>query len=314
MSYLDCEYVSTWGLMLSCDIYPRIIKHREKVSPNYLIDLLMSNNSTPKSIYVHPENLEFFCKVILNNISFNFVLVTGNSDETLSLRNDCPYKQYIDTILNNKYLLKWFSQNFDKTGERTFKKEFIVQLPIGIDYHTIDNEPLHHWRMYNEEYTPIGQENLLKYTHTVCNNTYKGRKEPLIYCNAHFAKTSLFNDRINALQLVPRELLVVENFYTHRKISWEKTCKYQFVLSPFGNGLDCHRTWETLCLGSIPVVRTNVFKELFSDLPVLIVENWEDITQDVLEKCLDDFSKRKFNLEKLTLKYWVQKINGALSF
>ena len=127
MSYLDCEYVSTWGLMLSCDIYPRIIKHREKVSPNYLIDLLMSNNSTPKSIYVHPENLEFFCKVILNNISFNFVLVTGNSDETLSLRNDCPYKQYIDTILNNKYLLKWFSQNFDKTGERTFKKEFIVQ-------------------------------------------------------------------------------------------------------------------------------------------------------------------------------------------
>ena len=30
--------------------------------------------------------------------------------------------------------------------------------------------------------------------------------------------------------------------------------KYQYVLSPPGHGLDCHRTWEAMLLGAIPIV------------------------------------------------------------
>ena len=30
----------------------------------------------------------------------------------------------------------------------------------------------------------------------------------------------------------------------------------KFVLSPPGNGLDCHRTWEALLMGAVPIVLT----------------------------------------------------------
>jgi hypothetical protein len=52
--------------------------------------------------------------------------------------------------------------------------------------------------------------------------------------------------------------------------------KTLFVPSPAGNGLDCHRTWEALYLGAIPVV----LKEEFcgeENWPVLVVNSWQDL-------------------------------------
>ena len=34
----------------------------------------------------------------------------------------------------------------------------------------------------------------------------------------------------------------------------ETYARAQFVLSPRGNGVDCHRTWDVLAVGAIPVV------------------------------------------------------------
>lgn len=49
-----------------------------------------------------------------------------------------------------------------------------------------------------------------------------------------------------------------------------------YVLSPRGNGLDCHRTWEAIYLGAIPVVtRGTLTSDLTDGLPVLVVDNWE---------------------------------------
>jgi len=52
--------------------------------------------------------------------------------------------------------------------------------------------------------------------------------------------------------------------------------KTLFVPSPAGNGLDCHRTWEALYLGAIPVV---LEKEFCGDenWPVLVVNSWQDL-------------------------------------
>lgn len=51
----------------------------------------------------------------------------------------------------------------------------------------------------------------------------------------------------------------------------------KFVLSPAGNGLDCHRTWEAMYLGAIPIVKQADWPFSRYDLPVLIVSNWEDL-------------------------------------
>ena len=50
-----------------------------------------------------------------------------------------------------------------------------------------------------------------------------------------------------------------------------------FVLSPPGNGADCHRTWEAIYLGAIPIVLKKYWPFSHVDLPVLVVEDWSEI-------------------------------------
>jgi hypothetical protein len=61
-----------------------------------------------------------------------------------------------------------------------------------------------------------------------------------------------------------------------KNISFTNQIKYAFVISPHGNGLDCHRTWEALCLGCIVIVKKSPIDTLYTDLPVLIIDNWSD--------------------------------------
>lgn len=50
------------------------------------------------------------------------------------------------------------------------------------------------------------------------------------------------------------------------------------VLSPPGNGADCHRTWEAMLLGAVPVVlRGSVAPSLVDTLPVLQLDRIEDV-------------------------------------
>jgi hypothetical protein len=51
-----------------------------------------------------------------------------------------------------------------------------------------------------------------------------------------------------------------------------------FVLSPRGNGLDCHRTWEALYCGAIPVVTQGTLSRTLTDaLPILVVDSWDAV-------------------------------------
>jgi len=87
--------------------------------------------------------------------------------------------------------------------------------------------------------------------------------------------------------------------------------KYRFGLSPPGNGNDCHRTWEMLMFGMIPIVKSSKMDLLYSkfDLPVVIVKNWKDICDDgFLEKQYERL-KDKVPLDniKLTTGYYLGK-------
>jgi hypothetical protein len=42
-----------------------------------------------------------------------------------------------------------------------------------------------------------------------------------------------------------------------RAIELYEKINYAFVASPYGGGPDCHRTWEALILGCIPIVKSS---------------------------------------------------------
>jgi hypothetical protein len=71
---------------------------------------------------------------------------------------------------------------------------------------------------------------------------------------------------------------LVLNTRVHSKTIHKLMRNSLFVPSPAGNGLDCHRTWEALYLGSVPVV---LRKDFCGDetWPVHVVESWKEIIE-----------------------------------
>jgi len=84
--------------------------------------------------------------------------------------------------------------------------------------------------------------------------------------------------------------------------------QFKFALSPRGYGPDTYRTWEALLVGSIPIVHTSQLDSLYADLPILIVDTFEDITEEFLEKAYLEMTKKQWPIEKLFMEYWSSKI------
>jgi len=300
-----CYYVNSRGLLKSCDFHSPNPKSSCNNDFNYLNDMVQSRKMFDNmSIYVCSELLLFFVTNILPKITHKFLLVTGDSD--LNVPKEILSEKQFYLLINSKYLLKWFAQN---TQIQNSNK--IVQLPIGLDYHTISNNAKHQWKLPNENHLPRFQEKVLQ----EIKNSSKPFFERInrIYVNFSIGNDR-FNDRATSLKSIPTNLMVINQNFTPRTINWNNIIKYAFVLSPFGNGMDCHRTWETLCLESIPIIKAPNFKSLFEDLPVLIVNNWSEVTEDLLNTTIINFKSKTFNYEKLTLEYWVNKFKKSLLY
>ena len=86
------------------------------------------------------------------------------------------------------------------------------------------------------------------------------------------------------MQKINKELVYYEEKQVTRLITWNKQKDFAFVICPHGGGLDCHRNWEALCLGCIPIVKTSKIDKLYDNLPVLIVNDWNLIDKNLLNK------------------------------
>lgn len=91
-----------------------------------------------------------------------------------------------------------------------------------------------------------------------------------------------WNDDTNAKRKKYRELFIdskrglVVDRRMHPRSIHELMRNSLFVPSPAGNGYDCHRTWEALYLGAIPVILKSEFCG-DSTWPVLLVDDWNDL-------------------------------------
>jgi hypothetical protein len=79
---------------------------------------------------------------------------------------------------------------------------------------------------------------------------------------------------------------------------------HTFALCPRGNGLDTHRLWEALYMGSIPIVRRHFGLREFEDLPICWIDNWAEVTPEFLESERKRIMSSTWNFKKLTIGYW----------
>ena len=240
---------------------------------------------------------------MIDKIHQKIILVSGDCDETVPNDLFKTNQEFINFIESDK-IIHWFSQNC------VGKHPKLSGIPIGLDYHTLANKD-HYW---GSKISPFEQE--LQLEELIKNSLPFYERKIKCYSNFHFFTTTKYGyDRVEAIDNIPKDLVFYENNKIKRLESWKNQSEYAFVISPHGNGLDCHRTWESLCLGCVPIVKTSEIDYLYDELPVLIVSLWSDVTHELLCKTIDKFKdlhiNNKFNYNKLTLRYWMHKINNS---
>jgi hypothetical protein len=92
----------------------------------------------------------------------------------------------------------------------------------------------------------------------------------------------------------------------------EGLAEARFTLSPAGEGPDCYRTWEALCVGTVPIVRRGLLDDrLYDGLPVMLVDDWTEVTMARMSDFWQGISPEAFRHPRLTNGYWRQRIQGA---
>ena len=309
MDELACHYVGSYGLLKSAT-------HRAPIpssdfgglDPDWYLNI-----HEGAVLHVCTQALPTFVQKVLPSISIKFKLLTNNSDATLP----DDYQPEVGQILSNPFLIRWFSQNWIGQHER------VTQIPIGLDYHSMrptkppppkpvkwlpDPPPeMNKFGWGINKYPTKQEQDLLR---TRASALPFWNREVKAYSNFQVVMWTRYGneDRKRVLEIVPKHLVYYQPFKTTRDVCWSNMVKYAFVLSPHGNGLDCHRTWEALCLGCIPIVKTSGLDPLFEGLPVWIIHDWIDVTETNMHSKVNEFRSMTFQYEKLTLRYWQSKI------
>ncbi len=93
----------------------------------------------------------------------------------------------------------------------------------------------------------------------------------------------------------------------------EEMARHRSVVSPRGNGVDCHRTWEALYLGVVPLVGDGPAMRVFARLfPIAVFDRLTTLTRVGVEReigrVLDEASVGW--QERLRFSWWERQIVG----
>jgi hypothetical protein len=100
----------------------------------------------------------------------------------------------------------------------------------------------------------------------------------------------------------------IENTLEGRTRFLRELRNHTFALCPRGGGVDTHRLWETLYMGSIPIVKRDLALTDFEDLPICFIDDWNEVTSEFLEKEKQRINSGNWNMQKLKVSYWIKKI------
>jgi hypothetical protein len=244
------------------------------------------------SIYIPSDQIIEFTNLIAPQIDKPFILVTGDSDLPV---NKESLGNSLERLLDNPLIVAWYAQNRDHDHPK------LHSLPIGINIHNQWTNPLQWGGGF---ILPAFQELQLK---TIAESAKPlNDREAKIFCNWHFSLDRA--DRRALSEVIDQSVCYFQKEPIPMADTWELQSQYQFVLSPHGAGLDCHRTWEALILGCIPIVKMAKLNDLFTDLPVVVVQDWRQITPAFLAENLQLIRNKKIDTEKLFMSYWRKKL------
>jgi len=120
----------------------------------------------------------------------------------------------------------------------------------------------------------------------------------------------------------------ISNFRIDHSYYYHILPKYKFIVSPEGNGIDCHRHYEALLAGCIPILERNpLTEEKYKGCPIVWTTDYSEITPEYLEQVYSVMLHREYDMSCLFMynycnedrekikeygNYWTQRLAGKL--
>lgn len=118
----------------------------------------------------------------------------------------------------------------------------------------------------------------------------------------------------------------IENVNMESSIYFRELPTYKFVISPEGNGIDCHRHYEALMAGCIPIIedRDNI-REKYKGCPILYTKDYSEITESYLNEKYNEMIHKEYDFSRLLMStysemeqyqikdngnYWANRLEG----
>ena len=251
-----------------------------------MADVVFDAHSNPKAsdikdksiVFVFIDLLPFFAEKILPDVMASFILITHKGD--INITKDFEY------VADNPKIIHWFAQNCD------FEHPKITPLPIGLE-----NQALHNvGNTADFKKLPKKRRNYVSKIVVALNlSTNPDKRYP---CYRAFWKkpNAVFINNITSSSIYRKTIL-----------------QYMFIASPEGNGIDCHRTWEAIYLGLVPIVDDNYLNRFFVSLglPIICTNDWNKFAQKTEDELADIYHNiiAKPNTEAAYYDYWEKLIN-----
>lgn len=233
---------------------------------------------------------------------------------------------YNTEILRRKIPLVWRDVLYTPTTD--FKNRRVCgHSDFPINDELVDTYPTGSWWGVNAESTranglPLGITNNTDETacHRVFGNVdimVEVAKEPkclknLVYANfvvaSHVSRGPLMEFAKSQSWITVGG---VDTSMEGRRAFLREVRNHKFVLCPPGGGVDTHRLWETLYMGSIPIVKRDPVHAAWQDLPILFVDSWDEVTLERLTLEAARIEGSTWNMEKLKVGYWIQKVRDS---
>jgi len=228
------------------------------VCPRYEQKFDISKIEENDLVFLNLDYVELFSSYLSNNkSSVRFNLITQNSDRDFDFS--------IFTKLE-KFCKKIYAINSTVSSDKVFK------IPLG----------------FNDQSTIILDSLNI-------NDFFNFDKKNLVYLNFknhHHPSRPICTDYFKDFDWISynpdSNFLPILDFYNHLK-------SFKYCISPRGTGIDTHRIYECLLFGVLPIVKRCELDELYEKLPIVLVDDWNQITKEFLTEKYDYYYNNYIN-------------------
>lgn len=239
-------------------------------------------------VYSSTHDFKYLMQAV-DKMDKDVVVITHNSDGEVRDSRNGPLREFdADASLLHPNVHAWFAQN------------------VTVDYEGTEIVPI-----------PIGLENRYCFDYDKAQMLFAkkadgGRSDlPTFYLNCNVNNNKAERQQVYDLC---QNLLYVNVEYGYNGLDYDHfltmTRRHCATISPRGNGLDCHRTWEALYLERIPIMRAE--RGLMSwNLPIVFLKDWEELKDyDKIMSMMSDCITESYDYA-LSFEYWRKRILNA---